>query len=525
MFEFEFTLVPSDLDSAWFILGVQVDSMKGIFKNSLTGIFQFKYNNKSIEPSQTGGYFKSIVADCSKYIDLFYYEKMFSQFSFLSNVYGKSICSFQKSQNGDWFKFKPWFMTEESVVVSNDPRFKVDGDAESFMIPKLSFDEGEAQNVFEQLFGKLYKTKLEEFFKLEKEKGIITDFKNKNKFTFDIELFEGFIMILTINPYTKKVKFDSLNFDNFDNFDDNLESSLINFNFELFEEVIFEIKREIFYKIIKTSKNSDFSILSSSKVSSKTEICLQLKKEPSLAFSMNLNTKSTVVTFKFWKISLNYQNSFMDIKFKEITTDLNSYAVPKGIIELDELLMEQEEILLKISSKFTFENLIKFIGIEGEELENNNFRILSLGLPNCIKNVLLYEEDHLIKVKLELEGLKRSNLEINQKQENLFNYIKGIVRLFSIFEHFNLLEDENSIQIQSFEPLQLKYQKTIFNLNETGKIEAHCENKRLFELEKFIEYEEFNIYDFADKLVETKDSTLKDQEGSPDLTWLSDSFM
>jgi hypothetical protein len=532
LFEFELTLVPSgdNIHSAWFILGVQVDSMKEIFKNSLTGIFQYKYNNNNDNSKNGGTYFKSLISDCSKYIELFYYEKIFSQFSFLSNFYGKSICSFQKSPNGDWFKFKPWFMTEDTVV-SNDKIFKVDGLAESFMIPKLSFNEREGKNIFEDLFGLVYRKRLEEFFKIEEDKGIINKFSMKNKFTFDIELFEGFKLILNFNPFTKKFKFDFIETLNFCNFDENLENSLINFDFELFEEIIFEIKREIFFKIIKATKIYEFSIVSCSEVSSEAGLCLQLKKEPSLAFSLNLNT---FLAIKFWKINLNYQNTFMDMKFKEILPSITvidetrRYKVPKNKRELDEFLRKQEGILLKISVKFSFKNLIKSIGIEGEEQEeDNNFRILSLGLPNCIKNIFLYEDENLVKVKLELEGLKRGTLEIH-KEENILNHITGVIRLFSIFEHFNLLkEDGNLMEIESFEPLRLKHERITFYLNEFGKVEALSENERIFELEDFIESDDFNIYDFVDKLInlELNNSALKDREGSPDIMWLSDSFM
>lgn len=635
LFEFEFTIVPSvenSLNSAWFILGVQVHSMNsltGIFKNSLTGIFQFKYNNDtnkslidtgisgtlggsaccSTTPTQNATqatsntasntashtvsqigpqYFKSIISDCSKYIELFYYEKMFSQFSFLSNFYGKSICSFQKSPNGDWFKFKPWFMTEESVV-SNDSRFKAEGEVAAFMIPKLSFDEREAKNIFEQLFGLIYKSKLEEFFKIETEKGIINNFMNRNHyncrnkklnykmtccinmFTFDIELFEGFVLILKINPFTKKFKFDVVDSLTLENYEENLENSLINFDFELFEETIFEIKREILLKTIK-SRNSEFSIVSClQEVSSKTEICLQLKKEPSLAFSINLNKE---INIKFWKITLNFQNGFMDMKFKELgikdteasegakaTDELKINGVksvklagsvvkmnenlnfhtrcfPRTIHEFDILLKEQEGILLEISSKFSFENLIKSIGgiegefvLQGKEGNVDSFRILSLGLPNCIKTILLSLEDHMIKVKVELEGLKRDDLETKlfKQDENGFflNYLKGIIKLLTIFEYFNILEEGKLMEIENFEPLQLKYQETRFYLNEAGRVEVFFNEIRLLELENFIDADNFNIYDFSDKLSNLDYDNLNrnDQEGSPDLTWLSDSFM
>ena len=566
LFEFEFTLVPAinnnpcACDSNWFILGVKVDSMKGIFKNSLTGIFQFKYNNKSVSDSF---YFKSIISDCSKYIELFYYEKMFSQFSFISNFYGKSICSFQKSQTGDWFKFKPWFMSSDELVsFSNDSCFKVEGESKSLMIPSLSFKEQEAKNTFEQLFSLFYQSKLIEFLEDEKRKGFINNFFIvENQFTFNIEVFEGFSLIFVINPFTKNMKFqlidekfEALNF--VDNFEEELELALINFNFELFNEILSEIKKEIVSKLIKTNVN--YSLIKCSEING---ICLQLRKSPNLAFSLNFNPSGNI-EIRFWNVSYNFQNGFIEIKYKEISdsgnndsgnsnnfnknsdriddnseTSCNSNSEQSGIVGtvqmLNSLLRNQERSLLEISSNFSFENLIKTCGIEGEFLGKNVFNILSIGLPNCIKRILLSSEEaegQGLKVEIELLGLKQENIIVQASDiKKLLNNLKGNVKLLTIFEHFNLLtefaESDDFFVIKNFEPLKLKYQQTSFYLNnENGQVKVDGYVGHLSDLELFINSDEFNIYDFVDKLLnrEIKENV---QEASPDLTWLSDSFM
>lgn len=542
LFEFEFTLVPSigdenlageALNFSWFILGVQVDSMKSTFKNSLTGIFQFKYNNNS-KSSANSQFFKSIISDCTKYVELFYYEKMFSQFAFLSNVYGKSICSFQKSPLGDWFKFKPWFMKSEEgdilVSFSNETGLKAEGySAKAILIPSISFDEREAQNIFESLFESFYIDELKQFLNDQIQNGIINNFIVRNRFTLEMELFENFSMTVRIDPLSKKVKFVSKEIHV--NFEESLENSIINFNSEAFKEIIVEIKKEIF----KAAVTDEFSIISCPEISSKTGYCLLLRGEVSLAISIDFTSKTNQISIKFWSISMNFlQNGFIEIKFKEISENGNYFEPPRTAVQLDMLLQNQKSELLKISSKFSFEKLIKSCGIHGEYLEQNLFKICSFGLPNCVKSITLSSSSQLIYGKLEFDGLKRDLLEIGPAKQSeiqiLLSQIKGTVKLFTIFEHFNFIEEspEAIFVVDSFEPLRLKYKNMTFYLNEWGKVQVFIDESNSVILEYFIESDKFNIYEFYEKITsksERRDSTRKDEEGSPDLTWLSDSFM
>ena len=301
LFEFELTLVPESVPapalsspssssstpaivplSAWFILGVQVGSMKEIFKNSLTGIFQFKYNKQQIRDPF---YLKNITDDCLKYIELFYYEKMFSQFAHFSNIYSKSICTFTKSSQSDSFKISPWFMedsicfsfltTSSSASNSSCCAFKVENCPIS-IIPSLSFDENEAQVIFESLFSIVYISKLETFLlELESKTFISTfDIKKREHFNIiEIILFENFKISLSINPFLKKFEFlfiDSLNvFLEFDNLEMELEMSLLKFDSEKFLEVSCEIKKTIFERLIAKNHSTELSIIKCPEISSK----------------------------------------------------------------------------------------------------------------------------------------------------------------------------------------------------------------------------------------------------------------
>ena len=591
LFLFEFTLVPplnpateNEDFAAWFILSVQVDSMKEIFKNSLTGIFQFKYNNKNTSDLE---YFKAIKLDCFKYIELFYYEKIFSQFAFLSNSNSKLICSFQKSLQGDWFKISPWFMEDQQSITisfSNESKFRVESCCldinininlkEDLIVPSLSFNESEAKNIFNQLFQIIFMTKIKSFLSNNKENGLILDFIVKEKeHSITIDLFESFKLKISINPFSKKFKINFLenqknscsSFLSLDHhhhhhhFEGEIENCLINFDYEKFSEIISEIKKEIFSFIInRNNLDLGVSIVNCSDISSssKTGICLQVREFPSSAFSINLNPKNGEIEVKLWTISINFQNGFMDIKFEEIEIltekgkeDENEIlSIPRNSKELFDLIKSQGKILLKVSFKFSFKTIIKNNGIEGKFEDSNSFRIFSFGLPTCIEKVLLISDFETVngQVFYNFNNFKKL-IKIGKSENNNLNLlllsIKNTLKLFSIMEHFNTLfqdedevEGENGMEMEfiSYEPIKLKFKNNTFlGINSKGELNIFINNERINSLEEILNSESFSIYEFVDELLEMEskqynnnnNNNLKNTEKSPDLTWLSDSFM
>ena len=302
-----------------------------------------------------------------------------------------------------------------------------------------------------------------------------------------------------------------------------------------------------------------------------TGICLQLNDNLNSAFSINLNSKTNLLEIKFWLISISFQNLLMEIKFKEIeiftVKGLNPnnsavcYHPPKSQFELSELLLNQKSILLNISLKFSFETVLNNCGIYGEfedDVEGVKkdkvmksaqdhltpehelkFNIFSFGLPNCIKRVSVWSTGHQQSYvgKIQLESLK---IDIDSNDlKSLLKNLKNYIKLLTIYEQFNILkegeegeETNDKIVIESFEPiLKLKYRNKItMKISEaeaeTGIIVTISENERFTEMEKFIESDSFSIYEFIDKIIEFESIKIENiSEGSPDLTWLSDSFM
>ena len=544
LFEFEFTVVPivdcDSLSPAWFVLGVSVDSMKELFKNSLTGIFQFKHNNVMTLDSE---YFKTILTDCQKYVNLFYYEKLFSQFHFLSNSLGKTIFSFQKGPQGDWFKISSWFMEDESaelkVSITIDSKFIVSGSlpSQSLFIPSFSFDEDEAKLIFEKLFHEIYIKKLENFFIKVTEKDFCMNFELKSNFCYELLLFEDFKLKVAINPLSKRYKFDFISSIDVQSIPiDHLEESLIKFDYELFTEKITEIKREYLANLIvaemmlsmDSMRNNDvsiFNVVGCPEVSSKTGICLHLKNTAS-CLSIDLCTKMV----KFWKFSLNFNDGFLDIKF-EAYEATKERQIPKTKRDLFELLEEEGKFLKGLTTKNSFETIIKKSGIEGEFETESSFKIYSFGLPTCINSVLLIgSEVGTISCNIEFvpnpeEQQSSKTIRVENESFNvLLRIIKNYIRLFTIWEESNLLEV--TMEIDSLDPISLRCDK-VLTISEDGGIavttfvgDVNCKD-----LEKFIESESFSIYEFLDRLVEEGPKDLEEKDNSPDLTWLSESFM
>lgn len=549
LFEFVFTLVPSADHSsyAWFILDVKVEIMKEIFKNSLTGIFQFKYNNK---PSYDSSYLKAILEDCSKYIELFHYEKMFSQFSFFSNSHGKGICSFQRSPQGDWFKFRPWWLSFEDEAVrisfSNESRFKVESEklhlVSEIFKTSLSFQENECQMIFENLFATFYMTKLESFFLDHKERGILCNVALKTKSIVSIELFENFVIIIRVDPFTKKFKFDFIeNNTSFydENFPDSekLSNSLIIFDSQSFTEIICRIKREIINKLL-TRKHPEIAVVNCPDIPSTSGLCLKFAENPSVAFSLNISAIKNSLQVQFWSISVAFQNGFISIDYRELNElgyEINN--APSTELELASLVEKQKLILLSTIKKDSFANVIKSIGVEGEFIDANNFRIFSFGLPSCIEGVYIStSEDHNLLGKLEFgkdSGLNQSSIQLGPADQNnvqvLFKAIRNSIVLLAIWEHLNLLEPD-TLEAEKLHPIHLKFKKenTSLTLNEECEVIFIMDEQRITQIESFIESKTFSIYEFVDKVTEFK-SQISDinnnKKGSPDLTWLSESFM
>ncbi len=150
MFVFELTLVPFEGKAAWFVLRVEgSNDFKNVFNNGLTGIFQARYNNKLCSEFNL---FSSVVLDCStnsflllfidilleKYIDLFYFEKLFSELSFLSSLHGRQNLAFFHDGKSKSFQFKPWFTKSTlSIGFSHVDGFEVAPDFKPFFLPKL----------------------------------------------------------------------------------------------------------------------------------------------------------------------------------------------------------------------------------------------------------------------------------------------------------------------------------------------------------------------------------------------------
>lgn len=230
----------------------------------------------------------------------------------------------------------------------------------------------------------------------------------------------------------------------------------------------------------------------------------------------------------------------MEIKFKEIIHDpfTNNDSIPISHQELSRLILKQKSILSNISSRYSFETILKNCGIDGEfENETGFFTIFSFGLPNCITKVSFIpcDQQEFILGQLDLSkssGLKCSNLSLGPKNQNdlssLLKVLRNYIRLLTIWEQFNLLQDSR-IEIESLLPqIKLEYQNISFTLNENGDIIVTINEERSTDLECLFESESFSIYDFIDKLLETNtsnDVARKSSEASPDLTWLSDSFM
>jgi hypothetical protein len=232
----------------------------------------------------------------------------------------------------------------------------------------------------------------------------------------------------------------------------------------------------------------------------------------------------------------------MEIKFKKIVNcDYchDSISIPKMHNDLSELVLKQLDYLLSVSSKYSFESMLKNCDVIGEfeanESSNSTYKIFTFGLPNCITKVSLQQADADVSGLLDFSkgsGLKVPSLELGPfpqtNLKSLLKILKSYVRLLTIWEQFNLLQ-ESQIEIESLHPsIKFLYQNIAFMTNENGDIIVISEEQRNYEFENFIQSDSFSIYDFIDKLLENipvTDSTMKKSDDSPDLTWLSDSFM
>ena len=544
VFEFEFTLVPVSVPStndtmcvdnekcccaSWFILGVSVDSMKEVFKHSLTGIFQFKHNNKNTTDLD---YFKNIYLDCLKYIKLV---------NFFDNL-------------------------------------------------KQSTSE--------------------------KYKNLLMEFTFKSEvFSFELNLFEEFRLIIKINPLAKKFKFEfiyigkSFITSNLNYYEINLEKCLLQFDEDQFCDLVIEIKREIFVKVIQDREyeyqDHKYSIINCSEIPSKIGFCVLLRKVPSVAFSINLNKLSSSISINFWSLSLQFQNGFMELKFKEIKnnhsdSDLTNdkddsqfhlnFSIPNTKIELFKLLVNCEKSLEKLSSKNIFESILnenfknEIEGIfENEDLEDmkqniQSFRIFSMGQPRCVENVkiLSTSENNFFwgSIKLNLSCGSDFKFETERYEGtellSLILKLKKIIRILTIWEQFvelDGIEEIKGIGIIKFDPLNLsisiekdkfksgdddektktrdqanniKNNNIILNLTSTidhlasDKIKITVKIKDLqqnnLELENFVnsqsKNEIFTIYEFIEKINKfMNNQTTVESSPTTDLEWLSDSFM
>ena len=233
---------------------------------------------------------------------------------------------------------------------------------------------------------------------------------------------------------------------------------------------------------------------------------------------------------KFWKFSLNFNDGFLDIKF-EAYEATKERQIPKTKRDLFELLEEEGKFLKGLTTKNSFETIIKKSGIEGEFETESSFKIYSFGLPTCINSVLLIgSEVGTISCNIEFvpnpeEQQSSKTIRIENESFNvLLRIIKNYIRLFTIWEESNLLEV--IMEIDSLDPISLRCDK-VLTISEDGGIavttfvgDVNCKD-----LEKFIESESFSIYEFLDRLVEEGPKDLEEKDNSPDLTWLSESFM
>lgn len=73
-------------------------------------------------------------------MDLFYFEKLFSEFSYLSSHFGRQNLAFYHDNKAKSFQIKPWFMKSTlSIGFSHTNGFEVGDDFKSLFLPKLVY--------------------------------------------------------------------------------------------------------------------------------------------------------------------------------------------------------------------------------------------------------------------------------------------------------------------------------------------------------------------------------------------------
>lgn len=534
------TLVPfeTNYSTSWFILSVHVEPLKIIFKNSLTGIFQTKYNYTSVSDRRM---FQSIIKDCCNYIDLFYYEKLCSQFSFYSKIQSKSICDFQQNSTAKSFLLKPWFMGHDLLNFCLDPhkglRMKISQNEIDAMVPsKVSFSEDEFLEIIESLFHSHFIPKLQSFFENSKLEGYIEDFSISDLFQIKALIIYDATLHIRFDPLTKTVKLRLLNCtideSNLSAIFARISDSLINLNSLEFNELIFDLKRQVILHLVSECEETLIPI-NCPEINSSTGICFHFLESPKYAISINLSTISESFELALWSLEEQFTNGCMNVKFSKLENGHGEYdSLPKEFDKLIGLLQSQIEALSGVA-KFLFINeVVKKFEFDGKFISEDSYLLYSFGQPSFVKCLLLCslsESEICAKFILDNDNEYLSQSFDKESVNRLPFVIANNNRLLSIYDAVRFLKDgEEMAEIESFTPLRIKlYENVLVSLETNGGIIVIFNGERNSSLEKYFETDSCSVYGLMDLLNNKNNSERGNviDNSLQDTAWLSGTFM
>lgn len=487
--------------------------------------------------------------DCASYIELFFFEELFSQFSHLSVALG--ICSFQKSPSGDWFKIIPWWSNSpqchnnDGVKFSfgSDKKFHVDNEhLQLSLVPSLTFNSNEALDALKNLFEVTFVSKLNEFFVEIVQLGFLVNFSFVlESFMYHLTVADSLILSFSLNHVSRKLRAFVNNFESEKHFQDELELMLYSFNKDAFLDMILHLKRNHFIKAL-SANSSEWIIMNSCKeISPKNDFCITLRQVPSIALSLRLDLNHGL-KIEFWSLHCHYLHGFMNMKYTQIFKSSNCkisdfIPIPLSNDELFDILRTEKSTISSLASNFSFHTILSENHLNGEFINPCEFQIFSFGLPQCISKVSLLfsgREATLHALLLIHSGQSFSFSTPSypfHECSNLILLVKSIIRFFSIFEFFQSLE-MYSVNLVSVAPLQFSFNNVfMFSLNLPDcKIEVSVSGQLMPEIEKFCDNESFcDFYSLLDLLLAAS-STCPElrnsaETSSTDFNWLSDSFI
>lgn len=539
-FAVEVTLVPGAETGAcsWFVVSVEVESLRAVTRHGLSGIFQARHNNRV--PCDTH-FLSRIAEDCRRYVDLFYYEMLQSQFSLLASTLGREVCSLQRSSGTvPSFSVSFWFRREPVTVALDGMRDVL------FLTPAVSFDDGECRRIVAWLFAESFETEVGGLLDDLRRSGTIVSFEQRSGAGCRIRVFDCACVVLALNAFSTKIEVGfsgvaSSLLDEMDGLAAQFAGAVAALDREQLVMAIEQLKTRLFVQCLSHGDAQSgqrgrlsFAVVTHPAVSnghsamivpSATDTCISLRPMSGGEVQATLWR----VTSRRMEVEL-VPMDIVQVSEERVMDRAGLFAFVDAVLTRTRPQTLKNSLLARLAE----------LSVDAVAVSPDRVRIMTLGLPSWVTSASLHldEEERRVFGSLQFGGaiprLRGAELVAPRVPDALsaLRWLQSGVRAIMLAEFWSL-EDASVRETLMLDPLRLVAAvggcTVEVSLDGAGMLRLVSSREcDLLALNVQLNADDFNVYAFHDELMSVVQRQSRDREqveSSPDLAWLSDSFM